>query len=497
MHKQLDRLWAALAWGALFLSLSLLSNCNSKGSQVASNLEPSRHIAGLPAHVEPVAGKLSLYADFHDVHDEQLTLYLINATERAIELPLQDDDAFVKLEIQDPTGDKKWRRAQSHVYSGCGLSYRSRKLEAGHFQILQGWYPASGEETQLRYSIYGKLTVSSNSGVGRYQPVEQHRARYDRMAMQRADATKVSAVLFEGAGAALKGRPGELRRWALDRLAKLPREQADRIIDRLLAQPELPAKELAQTLEALQAVNAPRLSSYVTGLLNGATAQREAVLSELRFMPRIKDEAVLALLLRQAQQPNTPALSHIIDYVGGYRTAAVKTALQRIAIDQTFTESSRVRAQYQLEQWFGNQPVKLRFGPRGNHSDGHEAPVILEVAIINESDETLRFAYSRPTDILKMYVTISLSRTGDNRFVLPRKNVQWLTAPDPGSLTRVEIDAGEKHELQIAVMDYFELPKRADGAFESTSIWLSVALPGAQRVPDLSGGGAGINPVVR
>src|SRR6185503_18670570 len=104
---------------------------NPAAAAVAGERPPAARLAGdprpiaeLPASVAAPEGQLTLYADFANVRDQHVTMYLVNRTGRTIDVPNQDGDPYLKLEAQSAAG--QWERAQRHMDSDCGNSYMSR-----------------------------------------------------------------------------------------------------------------------------------------------------------------------------------------------------------------------------------------------------------------------------------------------------------------------------------------------------------------------------------
>lgn len=164
------------------------------GSIDRSGNEP---LARLPAHVRPVAGQVTLFADFAAASEQGVPVYLINPTNRAVTLGSQDGDLKVKLERQDPDG--QWQRAQPHAYSWCGNSYYSREIAPRHFLRLDGHRVREGTTARVRYRLYQRdLFIASNEGVGLVNDLELERAGNDAMAVHFGDLALLKAVAFGG-----------------------------------------------------------------------------------------------------------------------------------------------------------------------------------------------------------------------------------------------------------------------------------------------------------
>ncbi len=72
----------------------------------------------LPEGVKSVSGKVTVFADFRRPHKAgSIPLYIINRTDKVLELPYQDGDVYLKLETKGKAEDGKWKRVQPHAYS--------------------------------------------------------------------------------------------------------------------------------------------------------------------------------------------------------------------------------------------------------------------------------------------------------------------------------------------------------------------------------------------
>jgi hypothetical protein len=70
----------------------------------------------LPARVKAPDGKLTLFADFDDVRDGTVTLYLVNRTDEKVVLDTQDGVLYVKLQARAKDSGA-WERAEGHIFS--------------------------------------------------------------------------------------------------------------------------------------------------------------------------------------------------------------------------------------------------------------------------------------------------------------------------------------------------------------------------------------------
>lgn len=125
----------------------------------------------------------------------QISVFLINDTEETLQIPSQDGDIHLKLEVKL---DGKWCRAQYHGDSWCGNSYGTRTLAAHSYVIIQGYQPTSGRRAKVRYAIHNgaadRLTSAEFDGV--YAPDDVVISAYDSLAMREAELPKLRKVLL-------------------------------------------------------------------------------------------------------------------------------------------------------------------------------------------------------------------------------------------------------------------------------------------------------------
>lgn len=124
----------------------------------------------------------------------QKTLVLINDTDDAFEVPCQDGDIYIKLEVKL---DGKWRRAQYHVYSWCGDSYTSRTLPPHSFVPVLGYQPTTGRMATSRFAVKNgaKDVLLSPEFKGVYSPDDVAMSDFDQLALREASLQDLKAFL--------------------------------------------------------------------------------------------------------------------------------------------------------------------------------------------------------------------------------------------------------------------------------------------------------------
>jgi hypothetical protein len=146
-----------------------------------------KDLTDLPENVSFEKGRISVFVDFENtlrrrsrsfaqVIDRagaddgfRVTLaYLMNDTDKAINLPTQDSNLYLKQEVRE---NGKWVRSHSHRYSACGNSYLSLELPVRSYVMFRVLLDSSDEEAArlVRYRFYNghpeiKFIVSNMSG---------------------------------------------------------------------------------------------------------------------------------------------------------------------------------------------------------------------------------------------------------------------------------------------------------------------------------------------
>jgi len=198
----------------------------------------------LPARVKAPEGKLTLFADFSDVREEHVALYLVNRTGKKLEFESQDGVLYIKLQAKMKDG--AWARAQGHLFSWCGNSYFTRpELPDGRFLRLRGYFPKKGEKRNVRYRLYGTELVS-NAGAGRVDPAEIEKCRGDSFAARFGDFRTVAAIASGKVKTTMRDHI-RVRPFAVGNLARFKHPRCVMLLERLLRDkdPQIRARALS------------------------------------------------------------------------------------------------------------------------------------------------------------------------------------------------------------------------------------------------------------
>jgi hypothetical protein len=195
-----------------------------------------RPISELPAAVTAERGRVSLVADYSKrAADGSINVYLINRTDRDIQLAAQDGDVYLKLETFSDAG---WIRAQPHVFSWCGNSYDfSPQVKAGCFLRIQGYQPPAGTRSKIRFRLYRQeLEIWSNEGEGLVFAGDLKESAVDAMTVKTAGFEIVSKIaLGELKSGNSGGKVGDSQWSAIHELGsgRFPREKAVEVLEKI------------------------------------------------------------------------------------------------------------------------------------------------------------------------------------------------------------------------------------------------------------------------
>jgi len=175
-------------------------------------------LAGLATHVQAPSGNVTLFADFERKTDKGVPLYIINRSGKSLDFNAEDGYLYHKLESRNAQG--QWVRAQTHQFSGCGNSYdHTPVLQTDHFSVSNGYIPASGTKTTVRYSFYLQdFKLSSNAGPGLVDEKEIATSAFDSLAMRSGNQDFVTKVAV-GTIRLEQDERGSVRRMAIWKLA--------------------------------------------------------------------------------------------------------------------------------------------------------------------------------------------------------------------------------------------------------------------------------------
>lgn len=139
----------------------------------------------LPSNIPVNENSIYLYADFNNVKDESIPIYLINNSDKDFNYK---GDQRPLLQQEYKVTDSIWQRSQAFYFGWCGAGYLyTAKLKSKGFTIFHKPFPSDGVEKIVRYVFYGTEVLPSNNGFGNVDFDEVEKARYDDIALDRND----------------------------------------------------------------------------------------------------------------------------------------------------------------------------------------------------------------------------------------------------------------------------------------------------------------------
>lgn len=439
-------------------------------------------IEQLPKNIATSDGELSLWADYSNTFKESITVYLINQTGEVIGVPTQDGNPYLKLEGQRP--NDLWVRAEPHIYSWCGNSYfNSPEIPPDHFLRINGWYPSTGTETQVRYTIFNTLGLTSNTGRGRIQPESVQDAKYDAMAIRYGDLDLIRTVIFE------KKDTGNqwpyLTNSAIRRLDDFPPEQTIPIIEAVLNDGRYGERAIDDTIRTYAKHAPDKASRYLMKqLITSDTDIQKRILS-MHDKLLIKEEGYLPFLEDHYSAPESTLRFDAMRALIRLQGEAAKMPLLGILRS---TEDERTRRYIQMlwEQKFGKHyDISLKADPLGSY-DGNSTnmPIPVEITLTNKSNQEQTFGYRSPIEIISFWVT-----TGNAQIPLRSRHSLPTSTEFESPTNTVKLSPGESHKLIVNLNDYFD---PTDLAGESITYYVRCRLPGIHNEPFVSSTGYGI-----
>lgn len=237
-------------------------------------VQDAESIDRLPKHVKAKSGELTLFADYTDIRDYGIVLYLVNRTDRRIDFATEDDDVHVMLEALSES--RRWERAQTvHDYVGCGNSYYNRTLAPGEFFRFLGYQPTEGKPTTIRYRMYtDSVNPISNAGPGRARSAEIVSSRRDRLVL---GFGSFDAVRDLALGTVRGTWLGGSRPRAVEALRRFPPEVSTEVFIALLGDADGRVREEAIKSIGMIGAEFPPAEERFQALLTDENVDRRAV----------------------------------------------------------------------------------------------------------------------------------------------------------------------------------------------------------------------------
>jgi hypothetical protein len=125
----------------------------------------------------------------------QITVFVVNDTNDTLEVPSQDGDIYLMLEVKL---DGKWQRAQHYRSSWCGNSYRKLPLPPHSCVQVYGYSPTAGRMATCRYVINNGAAnrLMSEEFEDTYSADDVALSQYDMLGLREAPLQTLKAFLL-------------------------------------------------------------------------------------------------------------------------------------------------------------------------------------------------------------------------------------------------------------------------------------------------------------
>ncbi|QQS36096.1 MAG: hypothetical protein IPM56_17950 [Ignavibacteriales bacterium] len=153
----------------------------------------SKPISELPAHIPIYKDIMYLYADFENIKDGAIPIYIINNTPTSFEYDSQKME-LLQQEFKD--SDSIWRRSASFYHvSSCVVLLRSDGIRPFEFLLISDFVLKKGEEYDARYRFFNTDIVTSNIGKAKINLEDAEVARYDDIALRASGADFLNKII--------------------------------------------------------------------------------------------------------------------------------------------------------------------------------------------------------------------------------------------------------------------------------------------------------------
>lgn len=460
-------------------------------SSVPENcLHDSKPLSALPKYIAYRKGRISLFADFRHATDRKIDLYVINDTPRGYDLPHQDGDIYIKQEAKVAKG--KWKRIQGHQYSGCGNSYFSRRplCSGTFFKQTHSYFPSLGKEKRRRYptrfKIYSRLGLLSNQGSMRADPDVLGKIirglRGDMFSIRQGDTEAYRELLLSPNATGRVRYLREMKRHiALRKLAEVSSKVALPLLKPLRSASWLDWDTFRLLYLALLKHDRKQTVAELTALLQGPSTKRRRFLEGywvlLKELPR---KTVISWLHHRAKDPKNPRHLEYLRMLTQTKARSLLPFFDQVMHDPAYAPDVRLSLRNLVHQVFGKKLIAVFFqiSPKYGYKHRRGTPLPAVFALKNITRRTLRFSYSRPSDILAVDLYQS------SKFLIPKKLDPAFTKPDPRKLRHVTLAPGKLHFVHLKdLLAGFTLPQRFATPNQPITVYLSVRLPKLHDIP--------------
>ncbi len=146
----------------------------------------SKPISELPAHIPIYKDIMYLHADYENISNNLIPIYIVNNTAQSFEYDSQKME-LLQQEFKD--SDSIWRRSESYFhFSSCRPFLYSYGIRPHEFTLIEPLILNDGEEYDARYRFFNTDIVTSNIGKAKINLEDAEVARYDDIALRASGA---------------------------------------------------------------------------------------------------------------------------------------------------------------------------------------------------------------------------------------------------------------------------------------------------------------------
>jgi hypothetical protein len=152
----------------------------------ASEYWDSKPLSELPSHIPIYKDIMYLYADYENVSDNIIPIYIVNNTANKFEYDFYSE-ILLQQEFKD--SDSIWRRSKSYYqFSSCRPFIGQYEIRPYEFTLDEDFILNEGEEYEVRYRYFTTGIVTSNIGKAKINLEDAEVARFDDIAFRTSGA---------------------------------------------------------------------------------------------------------------------------------------------------------------------------------------------------------------------------------------------------------------------------------------------------------------------
>lgn len=186
-------LWSFLVGNNLAQLISLDSVYVTSKKFDQSDYWNSKPLINLPKHIPIYDDQIYLYADFDDIIDHTISVYIINNSQEKFSF-----DGYLLMLLQQEFKDTNniWTRSQPYSYGWCGTGYMFEDgVRPGEFTKVRKVFTNVGEKREIRFKFFKTSMTVSNSGIGYIVPENVEEAKYDDIALRICNSDFLTRII--------------------------------------------------------------------------------------------------------------------------------------------------------------------------------------------------------------------------------------------------------------------------------------------------------------